>query len=415
MNSNTIQTQNKTQIKGTANTRIIDIAEHFQCMAGDCPDTCCKGWKIPVDPEAVERYQTEPKLVAAKISRHVRGKELQFFRKKHGQCPFYTGEGLCQLQKEYGADTMPFVCREYPHKTIGCGSLTEVTLELSCPKAAELLMKNLGRIEYKEIEAQYPIMWEIGNDDPKFLALLQKTRMEILDYYWCGNNKRNDNDYTCWNNYDKLQIIYQYTDTLHNLIVRNQLQEASEISIDQILQERQIKESEREQADQKPENSYQLFYPMDMVDRMISYHIAHPKLRVVNPILREMIRQYYRCFNEYTSEQAAEVYAEKFEEMVTETPELLLKYQTYFSYYMQQAWNMAYEDYHILRIMMLGILYQELLMIFDVAEYMQRGTGDQERQARMIAAFEKRVRHNVGITDGMMNRIRKEFLMPEEC
>lgn len=31
-----------------------DFYPEFRCLAGDCPDTCCKDWEVVVDPEAME-------------------------------------------------------------------------------------------------------------------------------------------------------------------------------------------------------------------------------------------------------------------------------------------------------------------------------------------------------------------------
>ena len=29
----------------------------FQCMAGSCPDTCCAGWEIAIDPKSLKKYR----------------------------------------------------------------------------------------------------------------------------------------------------------------------------------------------------------------------------------------------------------------------------------------------------------------------------------------------------------------------
>ena len=31
--------------------------EVFHCTAGDCPDSCCKGWEIVIDPKTLQTYQ----------------------------------------------------------------------------------------------------------------------------------------------------------------------------------------------------------------------------------------------------------------------------------------------------------------------------------------------------------------------
>ena len=33
--------------------------DSFRCIAGDCPQTCCAGWLIEIDDEALEGYQKD--------------------------------------------------------------------------------------------------------------------------------------------------------------------------------------------------------------------------------------------------------------------------------------------------------------------------------------------------------------------
>ena len=37
-----------------------DFYPEFRCLAGDCPDTCCKDWEVVVDPETMEFYRSVP-------------------------------------------------------------------------------------------------------------------------------------------------------------------------------------------------------------------------------------------------------------------------------------------------------------------------------------------------------------------
>ena len=31
--------------------------KEFQCIAGECPDTCCAGWEIAIDPKSLKKYR----------------------------------------------------------------------------------------------------------------------------------------------------------------------------------------------------------------------------------------------------------------------------------------------------------------------------------------------------------------------
>ena len=37
-----------------------DYASSFRCLAGACPDTCCKDWEIILDEDTLARYQKLP-------------------------------------------------------------------------------------------------------------------------------------------------------------------------------------------------------------------------------------------------------------------------------------------------------------------------------------------------------------------
>ena len=34
----------------------FDYVNKFSCLAGKCPDTCCKDWQIILDEDAIARY-----------------------------------------------------------------------------------------------------------------------------------------------------------------------------------------------------------------------------------------------------------------------------------------------------------------------------------------------------------------------
>lgn len=38
----------------------LDYTAQFSCLAGACPDTCCKDWEIILDEADVARYRALP-------------------------------------------------------------------------------------------------------------------------------------------------------------------------------------------------------------------------------------------------------------------------------------------------------------------------------------------------------------------
>ena len=47
--------------------RTLDYEEQFRCLAGRCPDTCCKDWEIILDEDAISRYQKMPGVLGEQV------------------------------------------------------------------------------------------------------------------------------------------------------------------------------------------------------------------------------------------------------------------------------------------------------------------------------------------------------------
>ena len=45
----------------------LDYTEDFSCLAGSCPDTCCKDWEIILDEDAISRYQKMPGVLGEQV------------------------------------------------------------------------------------------------------------------------------------------------------------------------------------------------------------------------------------------------------------------------------------------------------------------------------------------------------------
>ena len=66
-----------------------DYASSFRCLAGACPDTCCKDWEIILDEDTLARYQKLPGAfgdkVRAALTQDADGDTM--FRLTDGHCP----------------------------------------------------------------------------------------------------------------------------------------------------------------------------------------------------------------------------------------------------------------------------------------------------------------------------------------
>lgn len=47
----------------------FDYVNKFSCLAGKCPDTCCKDWQIILDEDAIARYASLPGELGERCAR----------------------------------------------------------------------------------------------------------------------------------------------------------------------------------------------------------------------------------------------------------------------------------------------------------------------------------------------------------
>lgn len=125
--------------------RYPDYYGQFLCIGGRCPQTCCTGWKIAIDDRTLRKYKKAakcgcfPKAFRKKLSEDIDVRSGVFLSGS-GRCPFLDREGLCEIYKKLGPESLCTTCRKYPRHMEDYGQLREVMLSLSCPEAARLIL-----------------------------------------------------------------------------------------------------------------------------------------------------------------------------------------------------------------------------------------------------------------------------------
>ena len=128
-----------------------DYYEDFSCTAGDCEDTCCAGWEIVIDPGSLKKYH-ESKALKRRLLRDIKWRKGTFRQCKDGRCAFLREDGLCDLYRKLGADSLCRTCRTYPRHTEEFENVREITLSISCPVVARMLMERTEPVHFLEKE-----------------------------------------------------------------------------------------------------------------------------------------------------------------------------------------------------------------------------------------------------------------------
>ena len=111
----------------------------FQCKAGECEDTCCAGWKIAIDPVSLKKYRKYPGFFGNRLRNSVDW-ETKSFDQYHRRCALLNDENLCDIYIEAGPGMLCKTCTRYPRHYEEFENLREISLSLSCPAAARMIL-----------------------------------------------------------------------------------------------------------------------------------------------------------------------------------------------------------------------------------------------------------------------------------
>ena len=119
--------------------------KEFSCIAGSCPDTCCAGWQIVIDNKTLKKYQHFKGPFHNRLHNDIDWKE-HVFRQYNRRCAFLNEENLCDIYTEAGPKMLCDTCRNYPLHIEEFEGLREISLSLSCPEAARILLSQKEKV-----------------------------------------------------------------------------------------------------------------------------------------------------------------------------------------------------------------------------------------------------------------------------
>ena len=119
--------------------------KEFSCIAGSCPDTCCAEWQIVIDNKTLKKYQHFKGPFHNRLHNDIDWKE-HVFRQYNRRCAFLNEENLCDIYTEAGPKMLCDTCRNYPRHIEEFEGLREISLSLSCPEAARILLSQKEKV-----------------------------------------------------------------------------------------------------------------------------------------------------------------------------------------------------------------------------------------------------------------------------
>ena len=151
----------------------------FRCIASRCRHTCCVGWEIDVDREALARFDRVEGAMGARLRASI-DREADppcFILDREERCPFLNRNGLCDLITQLGEDALCHICADHPRFRHVLPDRVELGLGLCCEAAAELILGqaepcSIVTLPPAEAARERTAHAEEEEEDPTVVALL---------------------------------------------------------------------------------------------------------------------------------------------------------------------------------------------------------------------------------------------------
>ncbi len=158
---------------------IPDYYKEFQCTADKCEDTCCAGWQIVIDDKSLKKYKKIRGDYRETVRRSINFLTKTFRQDKEKRCAFLNDANLCELYIHQGKDSLCKTCRQYPRHIEEFEGVREITLSISCPEVAKIVMERKEPVTFLSYERKGEEEYE--DFDPFLFSILEDARTEMIN------------------------------------------------------------------------------------------------------------------------------------------------------------------------------------------------------------------------------------------
>ena len=158
---------------------IPDYYRQFHCVAGACEDTCCAGWQIVADKSALRQYKKVTGEYRKEIRAGVDWKEGAFRQDEEKRCYFLNEDNLCNMYTALGKKALCKTCKRYPRHIEEFEGVREMTLSVSCPEVAKILLQRKEPVQFLIHEDEKEECWDDAFD-PFLYSLLADARTMMI-------------------------------------------------------------------------------------------------------------------------------------------------------------------------------------------------------------------------------------------
>lgn len=172
----------------------------FECIGGKCEDTCCKEWDIEIDKDTFNDYSKVKNSSMSLMIKDsiIKNDDCTGYDLDYGiirlndkkRCPFLDDKNLCMIYSKIGKEYLSNICTHYPRILNKIDNKYEISLDVSCPEAARLILNEKERTTFISCEKdlnKYIINCEyntnskkVKNSPIKYIKEIRKASIDII-------------------------------------------------------------------------------------------------------------------------------------------------------------------------------------------------------------------------------------------
>lgn len=185
--------------------------KRFRCISDRCEHSCCIGWEIDIDEQALEAYNSMKTSYGAVIRNSISMEgDPHFQLSADDRCPHLDERGLCKIILNEGESGLCRICREHP-RFYNYTSVAEVGLGLSCGEAARIVLSSPDYATLEEIgqvdAESFPLAFDGRAERDTLYALLQNDYPTALAALYSGYGIHRGEDSLWLNRIDSLEYL----------------------------------------------------------------------------------------------------------------------------------------------------------------------------------------------------------------
>lgn len=382
--------------------------KEFKCIGGECEDSCCIGWDIDIDKITFRQYykvkdQEMKKMFQKNVhnNEYCQALDVDYGKvklKKDKRCPFLDKCNYCIIQSKLGEEYLSNVCTSFPRILNKIDGYYEMSLDVSCPEAARILLLKEEGIEFEENEetlGKHIISSEIDTKSKEFKNLPIKYFKEIRDLsIKIIKNRKFDLN-------RRLYILGEFI---------NELEEELKYNYENVL--KFIKEYDINSVkDPYEKDDFSYLLQVDFFKKTMKY------LNILNEVDSLLFKDYTRevmtgfNFEDDNISKYANIYIEAFEEY---SKEYMIKNSFIFENYLVNfIYNYMFpfsENQSVFDGYIMLLMRYSFIRFYLVGKYIVNKNESKEEIVRFIQVFSKSIVHHRNYLVNLLKYIKeKEF------